>query len=134
MPAGSDDDPRRPSAATVTPFAVSSWRVAPSCILLACSGELDASTAPTLRDAFGQRTEPRVIVDLTAIDFMDSTGLSILLNARRRHLRAGRRMVVLCPDGPARRIMRLACLEGTLCVVDSLGAAIDRLRGPSLVA
>jgi anti-sigma B factor antagonist len=118
----------------MTPFAVSTWRVAPSCVLLACSGELDTSTAPVLREVFGQRTEPRVIVDLTAIDFMDSTGLSILLNARRRHLRAGRRMVVLCPDGPARRILRLSCLEATLCVTDSLGAAIARLRGPSLVA
>ncbi len=118
----------------MTPFAVSSWRIAPSCVLLSCSGELDASTAPQLREAFGQRTEPRVIVDLTAIDFMDSTGLSILLNARRRHLRAGRRMVVLCPDGPARRILRLSCLEATLSVTDSLGAAVQRLRGPSLVA
>lgn len=118
----------------MTPFAVSTWRVAPSCVLLACSGELDASTAPVLRAAFAERTEPRIIVDLTTIDFMDSTGLSILLNARRRHLRAGRRMVVLCPDGPARRILRLSCLEATLGVTDSLGAAIARLRGPSLVA
>lgn len=121
------------AVAVPKPFAVSTWIVAPSCVLLACSGDLDTVTAPSLRAAFAARNEPRVIVDLTAIDFMDSTGLSILLNARRRHMRAGRRLVVLCPDGPARRVLRLACLEETLGVTDSLGAAIARLRGPSLV-
>lgn len=124
----------RDSRDDMTPFAVSIWRIAPSCVLLACSGDLDSATAPVLRDAFTERDEPRVIVDLTAVDFMDSTGLSILLNARRRYLRAGKRMVVLCPDGPARRVMRLSCLESTLSVTDSLGAAIARLRGPNLVA
>jgi anti-sigma B factor antagonist len=119
---------------TPVPFAVSTWLVAPSCVLLACSGELDTTTAPALVAALATREEPRVIVDLAAIDFMDSTGLSILLNARRRYLRAGRRLVVLCPDGPARRVLRLACLEETLSVTDSLGAAIARLRGPCLVA
>jgi anti-sigma B factor antagonist len=72
------------------------------------------------------REEGTVIVDLTAVTFMDSTGLSILLNARRRYTAAGRTLLVLCPDGPARRVLRLSGLEETLSVCDSLGAALRR--------
>lgn len=99
------------------------WEVGPGCVLLPCAGELDAATAPALAARLRERDEPAVIVDLTAVSFMDSTGLSILLNARLRYTRAERNLIVLCPEGPARRVLRLSGLEETLSVVDSLGAA-----------
>ncbi|UTI65388.1 STAS domain-containing protein [Paraconexibacter antarcticus] len=103
------------------------WAIAPGCVLLSCAGELDAATAPALAARLRERAEPAVIVDLTAVSFMDSTGLSILLNARLRYTRAERSLVVLCPDGPARRVLRLSGLEETLSVADSLGAAQETL-------
>jgi anti-sigma B factor antagonist len=103
-------------------------------VLLSCAGELDAATAPALAERLRERTEPAVIVDLTAVSFMDSTGLSILLNARLRYTRAGRCLVVLCPDGPARRVLRLSGLEETLSVTDSLGAAQDTLQRMGFVS
>lgn len=103
------------------------WLVRPGCALLACGGDLDAASAPAVARRLRERSEDRVIVDLTAVTFMDSTGLSILLNARRRYTAAGRTLVVLCPDGPARRVLRLTGLEETLSVSDSLGAALERL-------
>jgi len=48
------------------------------------SGELDMSTAPDLSDVLdGFVAEPKVVVDLADLEFIDSTGLSALLGAHR---------------------------------------------------
>ncbi len=56
-------------------------------IVVALTGELDLATAATferhLREAESSRPT-RLIVDLSALGFMDSTGLQTLLRARER--------------------------------------------------
>jgi len=48
------------------------------------AGELDMSTAPDLSDVLdGLVAEPKVVVDLAELEFIDSTGLSALLGAHR---------------------------------------------------
>lgn len=60
--------------------------------LLAVAGELDIATAPrmiaALNDAFVELERP-LVVDLSSVDFMDSTGLALLMNAHRRVKRSG---------------------------------------------
>jgi anti-sigma B factor antagonist len=47
-------------------------------------GELDMSTAPDLSDTLdGLVEEPKVIVDLEKLEFIDSTGLAALLGAHK---------------------------------------------------
>jgi anti-sigma B factor antagonist len=52
---------------------------------IAVSGEVDAYTAPELRDQLldDVRGHPVVTVDLSAVTFMDSQGLAALLRARQ---------------------------------------------------
>lgn len=92
-------------------------------ILVACRGEIDRATAPQLRDAIAGLELGNVIVDLTGTSFMDSTGLSTLLNALRRLTRQEHRLVVICPPGPVRDVLRLTALLETLNVVDDHRAA-----------
>ena len=56
-------------------------------IRVIASGELDLSTCEPLDLAIrSAATEPgRTIVDLRELDFCDSSGLALLLHARRRH-------------------------------------------------
>jgi anti-anti-sigma factor len=87
-------------------------------------GELDLLTAPKLAariNPFVRRGSGDVVIDLRDAVFIDSTGLSIMLNLRRRLVRGGRRLTVVCDEGPVRRVIELARLEETLGVVSGLG-------------
>jgi anti-anti-sigma regulatory factor len=47
-------------------------------------------------------------IDLTGVDFLDSTGLQIVLDADIRAHEAGRRLVVIAGEGEAARVFALA--------------------------
>ena len=59
--------------------------------VLAVSGELDLSTCPQLGDALARHSAERqaVVLDLTGLEFMDSTGLNLLVGATRDARRDG---------------------------------------------
>ncbi len=85
-------------------------------IMLAARGELDALTAPRFGARIGElvRTSNRdLIVDLSGVTFIDSTGLHVLLNAQRRLTRQSRRLRVICGPGSVRRTIELARLAET---------------------
>ena len=86
-------------------------------------GELDIATAPrmiaALNEAFANLSFP-LVVDLSKVDFMDSTGLALLMNARRRVHRRGHGFAICCPDGPLTRVFEIADM------VDMLGVPPDR--------
>lgn len=87
--------------------------------ILRLDGELDVLTAPRLTarlDDAVRQGRGEVIVDLSAVDFIDSAGLHVLLNAQRRLIRLSRRLRVICQPGPVRRVFELARLVETLGV------------------
>ena len=77
--------------------------------VVAADGEVDLATSPRLRAALLEAIEEqdRVLVDLRAVTFMDSTGIATLLAAaeaaRRRGHRAGGRPQPHGPQGPRAR-------------------------------
>jgi anti-sigma B factor antagonist len=90
--------------------------------VLRVSGTLDIATAP----GFGirvaeliRRGENDIVIDLSDVTFLDSTGLSVLLNINRRATRARLGSAVICPDGRPRVPIRIARLEDTLRVRDT---------------
>ena len=100
-------------------FAIQEHRIG-GIITVAVTGELDLLTAPKLAARIGRllRVEPAdVVLDLIETQFIDSAGLAILLNLRRRLERRGRALRVLCDDGPVRRVIEMARLEEALGVV-----------------
>ena len=59
----------------------------PNAALLVLSGELDIASAPELEQALAEihpEQTKLVVVDLRALEFMDSTGLSIIVRAHQR--------------------------------------------------
>jgi anti-anti-sigma factor len=94
--------------------------------VIAAQGDIDHVTAPLLADALRRVTldgEGRVVLDLSETKFIDSAGISTLLNGLRRLTRQRRKMIVVCPPGPPRRVFELLGLIGTFHVVDSRKAA-----------
>ena len=87
--------------------------------ILAVSGPVDLVTAPELRDALASliAAHHRVTVDLTACDFLDSVGVSVLMAA---HLRALEHHVELTfrLSPPARRVIEITGLTDRLRIDD----------------
>lgn len=82
-------------------------------------GELDILTAPRLAahlDTILRQPRGDVVVDLREVDFIDSAGLHVLLNAQRRLIRRSRRLSVICGPGAVRHVIELARLVDTLRV------------------
>jgi anti-anti-sigma factor len=94
-------------------------------VRIALEGELDFSSALTLEDGLRRADSGDVrllVLDLSGLRFMDSTGLAIIANACRRMQRGGRRLVVACPTGGVRRILELTGMLERLEVVDDVAS------------
>ena len=57
-----------------------------------------------------------VVVDLSRVGFMDSTGLALLINASRRLTLRRKGFAVVCPPGPLRRVFEITDMVETLHV------------------
>jgi anti-sigma B factor antagonist len=73
--------------------------------LVVIAGELDLATVPRVNGALA--AEPvagarAVVIDLAGVTFMDSTGLSALIELDRALAARSGRLVLACPEGPAR--------------------------------
>ena len=89
---------------------------------LALAGELDVSTAASVEERLieledGEQAD-RMVLDLRGLRFIDSTGLSLLINAHSRGRKAGRRVTVVSGTGAPRRILETTGLGRRLDVVE----------------
>ena len=109
--------------ATGTPFTVDESLVGRRAVL-SVAGEIDVATAPALHAAIesaaGRAFE--LWLDLTATTFMDSTGIHAVATARARLADAGRRLVIICPNGPVRRVFTLTGVDRHLEIHPHRGA------------
>lgn len=87
--------------------------------VLFVEGEIDVASAPrliaALNDAVAEAARS-VIIDLTSVGFMDSTGLALLINAHRRLAVRRKGFAVVCPPGPLRRVFEITDMVDTLRV------------------
>lgn len=80
-------------------------------IRLVVHGDVDITTGDRLESELlrAEREHPGVLtLDFTDVDFFDSTGLQLLLDADVRAHEEGRRLVVVPGAGEAARVMALA--------------------------
>ena len=94
----------------------------PARALVAVEGELDLATAPALEDAVMARLLDggHVLLDLGGLEFMDSTGVRVIVSAHRAAQEHGGRFMLVRtpPDGPVGRVLRISGLDGVLDIVD----------------
>lgn len=81
---------------------------------LAVQGEIDMATAPALKESL-RRHDGDLVIDLSGVEFMDSTGVVALMQARQRANANGWRLVVEpAPRSGVRTAFRLLQAEGLL--------------------
>lgn len=94
-------------------FAISQARVG-EWVVIAVSGEVDMATGPSLRDdilaAFAAGNH-RIVLDLSAVTFMDSSGLGALLGSHRRARLMEGEIKLAAPSSRVQEILRLTNLD-----------------------
>ena len=92
-------------------------------------GEIDAYTAPSLRHDFRRLVDDDdatlVIVDLSAVTFLDSSALGALVGARRRLCAREGRLRIVSPRSPAARIFELTGLDAVFDIYPDRAAALS---------
>lgn len=89
--------------------------------MLAVRGELDLSTVETLRDSLRseQVRAATVVLDLRQLQFIDSSGLSLLVAEQQRAREDGFRFAIAVGGAPAvQRLFELTGLQDTLTLVE----------------
>jgi anti-sigma B factor antagonist len=92
-------------------------------------GELDAYDAPTLRELFHGLLETGaavIVLDLTAVSFLDSTVLGTIVGLLRRVREAGGELRAVLPETTARRIFEITGLDAALDIRTSRDEALER--------
>jgi anti-anti-sigma factor len=95
-------------------------------------GEVDVSNAAEIASAFEDLSGvwPGMVVDLRQLDYLDSSGVSLLHDLSVRLRQRWRRIVVVSPaSSPPRRVLELTALDSHTLILDELEPAIDVLRG-----
>lgn len=91
-------------------------------------GDVDMSRSPGLREAIKQAIEPgaaRVVVDLTEVGYMDSSGLATLVEAMKLTRSSSSALVLCGMNDRVRAIFEIAKLDQYFTIVDDLAAAVQ---------
>jgi anti-sigma B factor antagonist len=95
-------------------------------------GELDQATASQLSRPLMQAIDEdsrAVLVDLTECEFIDSTGLAILVDAHERLTRAdGRSFAICCANSQVRRLLEITGIDQAMSLHPSRDEALAALR------
>jgi anti-anti-sigma factor len=89
---------------------------------VAVSGELDLVSSPALEQALervGATEGDLVLLDLRGLEFMDSTGLHLLVKAQQNAQESGRRFAVIRGSEQVDRLLNLTGVAELLKIVDS---------------
>lgn len=95
-------------------------------------GELDLYNAPEVRAALLQicaEQPERLVVDLGEVDFVDSTALGVLIEARTR-LDNRRSFLLASPQLETHRALTISGLDQHLSVHETVEAALEAKLGP----
>ena len=97
-----------------------------SACIVKLAGELDVYNAPTVRNALVRAcadSPERVIVDLSEVEFIDSTALGVLIEARRQ-LANNRAFLLAAPGLETRRALEISGLDRHFNVHDTVPEAL----------
>lgn len=93
-------------------------------------GELDVYTAPALRELLIElQHHGRVflVLDMTAVGYLDSTGLGVVLGGMRRVSAHDGRMALVVPEGGIAKIFRITGMTNMLRVFETVDPAVEFL-------
>lgn len=121
---------------TPAPFEVESEELDGGIQAFTVRGELDMHTAPELESRLEKalaKPDASILLDLTPCEFIDSTGIALIVRAWQRIDSSGGlgqgRVVLCCIDHQVRRLLKITGVEGSISMHEEREAALTELRG-----
>jgi anti-sigma B factor antagonist len=94
--------------------------------IVTASGEIDLYTAPRLHSelsaVIADGGQARVVVDMSGVDFCDSTGMNVLLSWLRQARERGGELELAAPRPAVRKILQVTGLDAVFTIVDDAAA------------
>ena len=113
-------------------FELSEDQVDDATRVIAVRGEIHATTAPEfstrLNEVLGEGISS-LVIDLSGVEFIDSTGLSVLLNGLRRVTRAQGRLALVITNPTVLRLFEITKLDTTFDIRGTREEALARVQG-----
>jgi anti-anti-sigma factor len=102
----------------IPPFGVATQHEGETAVVVSVSGDVDMHTAPAFEEELGHAVEDglatALVVDLTDVTFIDSTGLNALVRAFERQRLAGSQLALVSDDSRVAMILEVARLDRVL--------------------
>lgn len=119
------------------PFDVQTEEIDGGIRVFTVHGELDMNTAPELEQALEVALtdeEAAVMLDLSDCEFIDSTGIALIVRTWQRLDRdAGNggkgKFILCCVNHQVRRLLKITGVESSISLHEQREAALDALRG-----
>jgi anti-sigma B factor antagonist len=126
LSSGGSGEPKNGQVLTVRVEAVG-----PRASVVSLAGELDLSTIPNVeKQLFDQlRSHPAIVVDLTDVTFIDSSGIALLIQASRASGETGVLNTVVAEGSQVERVFRLAGIDRALPLFTQRALALEGLNG-----
>jgi anti-sigma B factor antagonist len=95
--------------------------------VLEVGGEIDVYTAPKLRERITELVDQgnlEIIIDLEQVEFMDSTGLGVLVGALKKVRTLGGDLQLVISSEKVLKVFRITALTQVFTIHDTLDAAL----------
>ena len=95
--------------------------IRPGALRLSFQGQLDMTAEGAFNEALTRATRfgRRVEIDLGEVDFIDGSGLSLLIDAERRARRSGRQLTIIDASKPVHRLIEITGTADRLPPLDT---------------
>lgn len=95
--------------------------------VVALKGEIDLENSPAARKVLldSIHSADHVLVDLSGITYIDSSGVASLVEALQSSRKTGTRFALVAASEPTRRVLELARLDKVFTMHDTVDAGID---------
>lgn len=97
--------------------------------VLAVGGEIDVYTAPRLRERLldlAHGGTPTVVVDLTNVSFVDSTGLGVLVSGLKRFREAGGDLLLVVTQPQILKVLEITGLTTVFSIHPTVAEAVAK--------
>ena len=98
-----------------------------ACVIVSLSGEVDLEHSPAAREVLLQAVggDQAVLVDLSGVDYIDSSGVASLVEAFQTAKQGGRGFGLVSVNPAALRVLELARLDKVFTIYETLEAGLD---------
>ena len=110
-------------------LTLNEYCVAPGQTVVEVGGEIDVYTAPRLRETLISLVNSgnyHLVIDLEGVEFLDSTGLGVLVGGLKRVRAHDGTIDLVCTQARILRIFRITGLDNVFSIYDSVQDALGR--------